>query len=89
MQMPIDPLNELRVKAGKDPVELTASHPFFWAGYVVIDSGWQPAPEEEPAQRQGDPPIAGEGEAPPEPPADAKPAGVAAPPPVPAPPGTK
>nr|MBA3481662.1 CHAT domain-containing protein [Pirellulales bacterium] len=47
MQMPIDPLNELRVKSGKDPVELTASHPFFWAGYVVIDSGWRPEEEEE------------------------------------------
>jgi hypothetical protein len=45
MQMPIDPLNELRVKAGKDSAGLTAAHPFFWAGYVVVDSGWQPAEE--------------------------------------------
>jgi hypothetical protein len=85
MEAPIDPLNELRVKAGKDPVELTAAHPFFWAGYVVVDSGWRPEePEVQPAT------AAEEGEAPIEPPpADAKEPGVAAPPPVPAPPVPK
>ncbi|HEX6961557.1 MAG TPA: CHAT domain-containing protein, partial [Lacipirellula sp.] len=42
MEMPIDPLSELRVRAGKDAVDLTAAHPFFWAGYMVVDSGWRP-----------------------------------------------
>jgi hypothetical protein len=44
-ESPVDPANELRVKPGKDPVELTAAHPFFWAGYLVVDSGWQPEQE--------------------------------------------
>ncbi len=46
-ETPIDPTAELRVKAGKDPVELTAKHPFFWAGYLVVDSGWRPVEPEE------------------------------------------
>jgi hypothetical protein len=85
MESPIDPLNELRVKGAKDPVELTAAHPFFWAGYVVVDSGWRPEePEDQPVV------AAEDGEAPEEPPpADAKAQGVAAPPPVPAPPPAK
>lgn len=41
----VDPLNELRVEASKDPVELKATHPFFWAGYLVVDSGWRPEEE--------------------------------------------
>jgi hypothetical protein len=77
METPLDPLSELRVKAGKDPVELTAAHPFFWAGYLVVDSGWRP---EEPAPlggeggapeagiAAGEGVAAGEGEAPAEPP---------------------
>jgi hypothetical protein len=59
MQTPVDPLSELRVKAGKDAVDLTAAHPFFWAGYLVVDTGWRP---EEPEPAEGD------GEAPAEPP---------------------
>ena len=45
-ETPIDPTSELRVKAGKEPVELTAKHPFFWAGYMVVDSGWRPVQPE-------------------------------------------
>jgi hypothetical protein len=59
MQMPVDPLSELRVKTGKDAADLTAAHPFFWAGYLVVDTGWRPEESE---------PQAGEGEAPAEPP---------------------
>jgi hypothetical protein len=44
MQTPIDPSTELRVKAGKAHADLTAAHPFFWAGYLVVDTGWRPAP---------------------------------------------
>jgi hypothetical protein len=44
MQMPIDPLTELRVKAGKSHADLTGAHPFFWAGYLVVDTGWRPEP---------------------------------------------
>jgi hypothetical protein len=45
-ETPIDPTAELRVKAGKDPVELTAKHPFFWAGYLLVDAGWRPVEAE-------------------------------------------
>ena len=87
MQMPIDPLNELRVKAGKDPVELTAAHPFFWAGYVVIDSGWRP--EEDSVEDAGRAPRRTAGRSCQAAARRSQPAGVAAPPPVPAPPAAK
>ena len=41
-ESPIDATGELRVKPGKKPVELTGNHPFFWAGYLVVDTGWRP-----------------------------------------------
>jgi hypothetical protein len=41
-ESPIDPANELRVKPGKKPVDLTGNHPFFWAGYLIVDTGWRP-----------------------------------------------
>jgi hypothetical protein len=44
-EMPIDPAAELRVKSNGKPAELLGKHPFFWAGYLVVDSGWRP-PEE-------------------------------------------
>ncbi|MBX3433555.1 MAG: CHAT domain-containing protein [Pirellulales bacterium] len=77
METPVDPVNELRVRQGKSTEPLTAAHPFFWAGYMVVDTGWRPAEEEdqvEPADVEA-PPAAGpvaEGEPPAEPaPADA------------------
>lgn len=62
MTTPVDPVNELRVKAPKTPVELTASHPFFWAGYLVVDSGWRPEEDEpaEPGDPAAEPPVAGQ-----------------------------
>ena len=36
-ELPIDPATERRVKAGKDDPELTAAHPFFWGGYLLVD----------------------------------------------------
>lgn len=51
--MPINPKAELRVKQERREVEipeepLTAEHPFFWAGYLVVDSGLPgPAVEDE------------------------------------------
>jgi hypothetical protein len=50
-ESPIDPTGELRVQPGKKPVDLTGYHPFFWAGYLVVDTGWRPeeAAESEPA----------------------------------------
>jgi hypothetical protein len=60
-QTPVDPKSELRVKAGRDAIELTAKHPFFWAGYLVVDSGWAPPPEEGEAEG-ADPADAAAGE---------------------------
>jgi hypothetical protein len=45
LETPVDPARELRVKPGKVDVELMAKHPFFWAGYMVLDTGWRPAEE--------------------------------------------
>lgn len=39
MELPIDPVAEPRVKAGKDDPPLTAAHPVFWSGYLLIDTG--------------------------------------------------
>jgi len=44
MEMPIDPDAETRVKASANDPPLTAAHPFFWSGYLLIDTG---APAEE------------------------------------------
>jgi CHAT domain-containing protein len=35
----IDPAVEPRVKESKEGTEITARHPFFWSGYIVIDPG--------------------------------------------------
>jgi hypothetical protein len=48
MEMPIDPLTELRVKSDPQNRPLTAEHPFFWSGYLVVDTGAMPHPEEDP-----------------------------------------
>ncbi|NOY29332.1 MAG: CHAT domain-containing protein [Planctomycetes bacterium] len=47
MEMPIDPDAETRVKARPNDPPLTAAHPFFWSGYLLIDAG-APAEEAEP-----------------------------------------
>jgi hypothetical protein len=39
-ETPVDPLNEPRLKGVDDDAELpTADHPFFWAGYLIVDTG--------------------------------------------------
>ena len=52
MELPIQPAQEPRVKAGKDDPPLTAAHPLFWSGYLLIDAG-APASEGE-----EEPPVA-------------------------------
>ena len=42
MQAEIDPSLEPRLRWGKDDPPLNASHPFFWAGPMIIDVGSQP-----------------------------------------------
>jgi len=39
MELPIDPLNEPRVKPDDKQKQPTAAHPFFWSGYLLIDAG--------------------------------------------------
>jgi len=46
MESPIDPMTELRLKNDPKNRPLTAAHPFFWGGYLVVDTGSMPPPEE-------------------------------------------
>ncbi len=55
-EAPIDPAAEMRVKSGPKPAELFGKHPFFWAGYMVVDSGWRP---DAPDDGEGAPDVAG------------------------------
>ncbi|QDS97605.1 CHAT domain-containing protein [Adhaeretor mobilis] len=48
--MPVDPIAEMRVKQERRSAPLTAEHPFFWAGYLVVDSGLPGPLAEEPAE---------------------------------------
>jgi len=41
--LPVDPLLEPRVKDGQLDEPLTAAHPFFWSGYLLVDTGATPA----------------------------------------------
>lgn len=47
MELPIEPIDEPRVKAGKNDPALTAAHPIFWGGYLLIDAGAPSAEEAE------------------------------------------
>ena len=39
---------EPRIKRSTETQAPRGNHPFFWAGYMVVDSGTGPAPESEP-----------------------------------------
>ena len=41
---PIDPALEPRIKSTAERVDMTAAHPFFWAGFALVDMGSAPAP---------------------------------------------
>lgn len=47
-ETPIDPLTEYRVKVERGVPELTGAHPFFWSGYMVLDTGGAPPEAEDP-----------------------------------------
>ena len=57
----IDPAAEPRLRAGKSADGLKADHPFFWAGYLLVDTGVGPPPEE-PAAKPAEKAVAGGGE---------------------------
>ena len=50
LELPIDPASEPRVKASKEDQPWTASHPFFWGGYLLVDAG---APGEQSDRAEG------------------------------------
>jgi hypothetical protein len=83
MESPIDPASEFRVKESRKPVDLTAKHPFFWAGYLVVDSGSQPEEDPSSAGAKAPPAVAPPAVAPPA----AGPPATGAPPANPTPPG--
>ena len=60
MELPLIPDQQPRVKVIKKEKEadLTAAHPFFWAGYLLIDAG-APAPgDDEPKAPEATSPVA-------------------------------
>jgi hypothetical protein len=53
-EAPLDPAKEPRLKKADDTADMpTADHPFFWAGYLLVDTGPRPEPpaKEEPAAK--------------------------------------
>lgn len=44
----LDPAVEPRVNKPSDDSDLLADHPFFWAGYLLLDTGAEPAAPDEP-----------------------------------------
>jgi tetratricopeptide (TPR) repeat protein len=73
-QNPIEPDREPRVQnsSARDP-RAKADHPFFWAGYLLVDSGARPASDDEQPQPGGK--VAAQPQ-----PANPPPGGAAAPP---------
>jgi hypothetical protein len=51
-QSPLDPLREPRVKRNANAAPMNADHPFFWSGYVLVDSGVVPHPDEQAGRPQ-------------------------------------
>lgn len=48
MLTPVDFDRESRIKKSADGDAITARHPFFWSGYMLVDTGWTPPKSEEP-----------------------------------------
>jgi hypothetical protein len=49
MVSPVDFDHEPRVRKTASGEAITAHHPFFWAGYMLVDTGWSPLKNEKPA----------------------------------------
>jgi tetratricopeptide (TPR) repeat protein len=74
-QSPLDSLREPRVKRKPDAPPINADHPFFWSGYMLVDSGVTPEKNEPPKPKpilKLDPNLAGGKAAAPANPADPK-----------------
>lgn len=54
-EAPLDLAREPRLQHGDETADLPkADHPFFWAGYLLIDTGPQPGPDPEPPLEETD-----------------------------------
>ena len=51
----LDPVTEPRLAKSKDVQELSADHPFFWSGYLLIDTGAEPKETDEDVLPPADP----------------------------------
>lgn len=49
METPLDFDREPRVKKAANGEAMTARHPFFWSGYLLVDTGWSPPKDKPPA----------------------------------------
>lgn len=54
-QSPLDPQHEPRVKRKPDAPPVNAENPFFWAGYLLVDTGAEPQSAQQ--QPQAKPPV--------------------------------
>ncbi len=45
-QSPLDPQHEPRVKRKPDAPPVNAENPFFWAGYLLVDTGAEPSSDQ-------------------------------------------
>ncbi len=49
MDEPLDLTRVPRVKASPNGASITGRNPFFWSGFMLVDTGWAPTKEEPPA----------------------------------------
>jgi CHAT domain-containing protein len=47
---PVDPELEPRIRANLNAPAAMASHPFFWSGYLLVDTGSAPLADQAPAE---------------------------------------
>lgn len=55
---PLDPAREGRLKASRSDEASVAAHPFFWAGYLLVDRGTVPSAVQPPSGKPSDAPAA-------------------------------
>jgi hypothetical protein len=49
--LPVDVGEASRIKGPKEGIgDRKCDHPFFWSGYLLVDTGWKPAVEEPPTE---------------------------------------
>ena len=73
----LDPAAEPRLKSTTVASDLPADHPFFWGGYMLVDTASQPGVPSDPVDAVARPAPAEEKKAPPPPPAEEKDAAAA------------